>query len=186
MKPADTFPADSIRARRRRGVTLVEAVTAMAVGAVVMSAAAPGLRAAIDRRQLDGVAAQVAADLQLARSEAVARNEAVRFSLRGDAGATCYLVHTGAAAQCSCAAGRPACTGGAALIRGVAVGAAQRVAVEANVASILFDPLHGTSTPAGTVQAVAASGESVRHVVNVLGRVRSCSPGGAVSGWRAC
>jgi type IV fimbrial biogenesis protein FimT len=170
----------------QRGFSLVEAVVAIAVGAITLSTVAPGMRATIERRHLDGVAAQLAADLQYARSEAVARNQPVRMSFHADAAASCYLVHTGARALCSCAGGRPQCGGDAALLRGVAVDARRRLAVDANVASIAFDPLHGTATPAGTVRAVAGPDTAVRHVVNVLGRVRSCSPDGAVAGWRAC
>jgi type IV fimbrial biogenesis protein FimT len=61
--------------------------------------------------------------------------------------------------------------------------------VQANVASILFDPLHGTSTPTGTLRVVADSGRAVHHVVNIMGRVRTCSPAGAapvVAGYRVC
>jgi type IV fimbrial biogenesis protein FimT len=60
------------------------------------------------------------------------------------------------------------------------------VAVHANVASVLFDPLHGTSTPTGTLRLVGSGGREVQHVVNVMGRVRSCSPLGAVPGYRPC
>ena len=179
-------PARRSRAAQR-GLTLIESTVAIAVAAVTLATAVPGLRATIDRRHLDGTASQLAADLRFARTEAVARNQPVRISFHADAdGGSCYLIHTGARALCSCTAGRPACSGDAVLVRGVAVAADRGVTVEANVASILFDPLHGTSTPAGTVRAVGASGPAVHHVVNLLGRVRSCSPGGAVVGWRAC
>jgi type IV fimbrial biogenesis protein FimT len=61
--------------------------------------------------------------------------------------------------------------------------------VQGNVASILFDPLHGTSTPTGTLKIVGDSGRAVHHVVNIMGRVRTCSPVGAapaVPGFRVC
>ena len=170
----------------QRGVTLIEVAVVVAIGAITLSTVAPSLRATIERRRLDGVAAQLAADLRFTRSAAVARNEPVRISFHADGAGSCYLIHTGAKALCSCTAGRGACEGDAALIRAVALHADHGVAVSANVASILFDPLHGTSTPTGTVRAVAASGATVRHVVNVLGRVRSCAPAGALPGWRAC
>ncbi len=173
------------RGAAQRGLTLIEAAVTVAVAAVTLSTAVPALRSVIDRRHLDGTAVQLAADLRFARTEAVARNQPVRISFHADGGG-CYLIHTGSRALCSCSASRPACTGDAVLVRGVAVPTERRVTVDANVASILFDPLHGTSTPAGTVRAVAASGLAVHHVVNLLGRVRSCSPAGAVAGWRAC
>lgn len=191
--PTPAFPCTARPLTRRPharfaeyGLTLVEAVVALAIGAIVLSAAVPGMRASIERRRLDGVAAQLAADLRYARSEAMARDRTVRLSFYAHAGAGCYLIHTGAAAGCSCAGGRPACGGRALLLRGVATDDASGVAVRSNVASIGFEPLHGTATPAATVRAVAGSGDTVQHVVNILGRVRSCSSGGSVAGWPAC
>ena len=167
------------------GVSLVETAIAIAIGAIVLTSAAPGLQATLARRHLDGVALQLAGDLQFARTEAVARNEPVRVSFHADADASCWVVHTHGRALCSCEAGHAVCGSGATLIRSVAVPADRRVAVDANVGSILYDPVHGTSTPTGTLRVIGAAAE-VRHVVNVLGRVRSCSPQGAASGWRAC
>ena len=171
--------------RLPRGVSLVETAVVVAIGAILLTTAVPGLQSALARRHLDGVAAQLAGDLQFARTEAVARNEPVRISFHADAAASCWVVHTHRQALCSCEAGRAACTGEAVLIRSAAVPAARRVAVGANVGSILYDGVHGTSTPAGTLRIVGATGE-VHHVVNLLGRVRSCSPQGAAPGWRAC
>jgi type IV fimbrial biogenesis protein FimT len=120
------------------------------------------------------------------RTEAVARNVAVRLSVKEAPGGTCWVIHTGAAAQCRCVESPPAvCSGGALEIKTVVLGASDRVGVAANVASIAFDPMHGTSTPTGTLRLVDARGRAVHHVVNVMGRVRSCSPSG-VPGWRAC
>ena len=179
-------PSAKSRARRpAHGVSLVETAVVVAIGAILLSAAVPGFQLVLARRHFDGVAAQLAGDLQFARTEAVARNQPVRIDFHADAAGSCWVVHTRRQALCSCEAGRAACAGDAVLIRSVAVPAARRVAVGANVGSILYDPVHGTSTPAGTLRVVGAAGE-VDHVVNVLGRVRSCSPQGAAAGWRAC
>ena len=70
-------------------------------------------------------------------------------------------------------------------IKTVDLGAADRVALQANVASLAFDPMHGTSTPTGTPATRRSRGRAVHHVVNVMGRVRSC-PLPRVPGWRAC
>jgi type IV fimbrial biogenesis protein FimT len=171
----------------QRGLTLIEAAIVLVVTAIVAATAAPALSKLIEARRLDAAAHQLAADVQLVRSEAVARNQPIRLSFHGDSQSTCWVVHTGAAAQCSCAGGSgPAvCTGGANEIKTVVLGAAERVTVQANVASMLFDPLHGTATPAGTLRLVDGNGRAIHHIVNVMGRVRSCTPSG-VAGWRAC
>lgn len=170
----------------QRGVTLIESAIALAVVAVAATTAAPGLQDLVVRKRLEGVAAQLATELQSARGEAVARNAALRVSFYADTGGSCYVVHTGAKALCSCSAAAPArCTGDAQLLRATYLPAAQKVGVGASAGSILFDPVHGTSTPAATARVTATPG-AIHHVVNVMGRVRSCSPDGRIGGYRIC
>ncbi len=170
------------------GVTLIEACIVLAITAIVAGSAAPGMQSLIDARRLEGAATQLATDIQFVRSEAVARNEALRLSMHTAAAGSCYVVHTGNADQCSCAAasGPALCSGGAREVKTVTITTADRVGLQANVASLLFDPLHGTSTPTGTLRLTGTSGRAVHHVINVMGRVRSCSPQAAVPGYRAC
>ena len=171
---------------RQHGLSLIELVIVMVVTAIVAATAAPSLAALIDARRLDAAAHQLAADIQFVRTEAVARNRPVRLSFHTGTDSSCWVVHTGLAAQCSCSGSGPAtCSAGASEIKTVVLGRADRVGVQANVASMLFDPLHGTATPTGTVRLVDARGREVRHIVNVMGRARSCTPNG-VTGWRAC
>ena len=173
--------------RCQNGVSLVEAMIVVAVTVIVAATAAPSLANLIDGRRLDAAATALAADVQFVRTEAVARNRPIRLSFHASAASSCWVVHTGPTAQCSCAESGPAvCSGSAAQIKTVVLGAADRVTVQANVASIVFDPLHGTSTPTGTLRLIDLRGRAVHHIVNVMGRVRSCTPGGAVPGWRAC
>jgi len=168
------------------GFSLVEAAVVVAIVAIVGASALPSFGALIDARRLDSAATRLAADLQLARSEAIARNRALRLSVAAGADATCWVIHSGAAADCSCSAAGVACGNGALAIQSVVLPSAERVAVAGNVASIVFDPMHGTSTPTGTLSLSDVRGRTVRHVVNVLGRVRSCSPAGTVAGYPTC
>lgn len=167
----------------QRGLTLVEAAVVVGIVAAAATTAAPGLQRLVDQRRLDAAATRLAADLQLARNEAIARNRVVRVSRDETAG--CYLLHTGPAGGCRCSAdGGAACDDGSAAIRSVAP--QQRIALQSNTGSIAFDPLHGTVTPTATWRLIGSDGRAVHHVVNVMGRVRSCSPDGAVPGYRAC
>ena len=172
---------------RQHGVTLVEACVVIAITAVLASTAAPSFRGLIDSRRLDRAATALATDIQFVRSEAVARNQPLRLSLHAMADGSCYVIHTGAAALCSCQPSGPAqCSGGAHEVRTVVLPDAGGVRLQANVGSVLFDPLHGTSTPTGTLRVLGADSRAVHHIVNIMGRVRSCSPQAAMPGYRAC
>jgi type IV fimbrial biogenesis protein FimT len=173
-----------------RGVTLIEAAIAVALVAIVASAAVPSFTTFIETRRLDGVATRLAADLNEARAEALQRGSGLRVSLQHADWGSCYVVHTGSAGQCACDAAGPArCTDGALAVKAVRLSAADGIRLQSDVDSMRFDPLHGTATPTATWKLVAASGRAVHHVVNIMGRVRSCSPrvvAPAVPGWRAC
>jgi len=174
---------------RQRGITVVEAAIAMAIAAIAASAVVPGLGSVVEKQRLEGVASQLASDLQQARAQAVLRNTGLRLSIHAAPWGSCYVVHSGAVGQCECEASGPAvCSGSAQPLKTVRLALADRIALQANVASLRFDPLHGTSTPAGTLRVVGGSGRAIHHVVNVMGRVRTCSPQGAaqVAGYPGC
>jgi len=133
----------------QEGITLIEACVTLAVATVVATGAIPSMQQLLDARRFDGAASQLAGDLQFTRISAVARNQRIRFTLQTDATGSCYVIHTGNADACRCGSSGPAvCGSGANEIRTVRLPASDRVLVQANVASILFDPVHGTSTPA--------------------------------------
>lgn len=168
-----------------RGFTLVEAACVLAVCAITATSAAPQLRQMLDQRRLIGTAAELAADLQLARTAAIAGNQVVRWTWH--AGSGCYVLQTGSAAQCTCGDSGPAtCQAGATALRTVRLEPAGRLTLQTNTASMAFDPLHGTVSPTATLRLSSADGRAIHHVVNVMGRVRSCSPAAAVVGQPAC
>ena len=166
------------------GFTLVEVAIVLGITAVLAALAWPGIGSLIEKRRLDGVASALAGDLQFSRSEAIARNESVYFTaLSSGEGDACWLVHTGPAADCSCASG---CTGDAALLRKTKLPAADGVRLHAPARSLHFDPELGTCTPTGTFELVSPSGNAVHQIINVMGRVRTCSPHARVAGHAAC
>ncbi len=171
---------------RRRGLTLIECLIALAIAAIVLGSALPGFGQMIERRHLEGTAAQLATDIRHTRSLAVAHDGGQRIGFRSDAAGSCYVVHDGPAGACQCqASGAAQCITGATARRTVFFPADGPVQVRANVGSILFHPVHGTSTPTGTLRVVARSGAAVHQIVNLMGRTRACSPNG-VAGYPAC
>src|SRR4051812_36951998 len=77
----------------QRGVTLIEGAVVMAIGAITVTTAAPGFQSFVEKQRLDGAAAQLATDIQLARAEAMLRNTGVRLSLQSKPWGSCYVIH---------------------------------------------------------------------------------------------
>lgn len=174
------------RAQRQRGLTLIEAATVTGIVAVLVGITLPSFSELTQRRQVEGTAAQLETDLQLARSEAVARNESVRLAFARGAHGSCYVMHSGPAGSCTCdGGGTVVCTPDAQVLRSVHQAAGFPVQIQSNSASLLFDAVKGTVTPTATMRVQAPVG-NIHQVVNVMGRVRSCSPDGRVAGYRRC
>jgi type IV fimbrial biogenesis protein FimT len=174
---------------QQRGLTLIELSTALSIVAVTATTAISGFGDLLQKRRTEGLAAEIASDLQFVRTEAVMRNQGVRISFGSDAeGARCYVIHTGAADACSCLGNAPTgpatCEPGVAEIKTVrlSTGGTQ---LRANVASMLYDP-RGTVSPTATLQVRDAQGRQLNQVVNLLGRVRTCAVGGGWAGYRPC
>lgn len=174
---------------KQTGVTLVELCMVLAIIAIVLGTALPSFAGHLEKQRIEGVATRLVSGLRFARSEAVRLNERVRLTLQNMPWGTCAVVHTGTAHACQCNETDTACIDGAQVLHSLRVPSGERVTLAGNVTSIVFDPLHGTSTPAGTLRVVGASGRAIHEVVNITGRVRMCSPRGAkssVAGYPTC
>ena len=190
-RPRRVDPSHPRRRGRRSvaGVSLVECLVVIGLVAVIAASAAPSFQSLLARRAVEGLASELATDLLWARSEAVARNDGVRVTF--DSVHACYVVQAGDDGECRCsgeAQGSVAtvCTGTTTALKTGRVPASPAVSLQASVRSTRFDPQFGTATPAFTDSIEGVTGLAVRHVVNLMGRVRSCSPGGAMPGYRAC
>jgi type IV fimbrial biogenesis protein FimT len=175
-------------AQTQHGVSLIESMIVLFVLSIVIGTAVPSLQSLRQRADLAGVAAQLETDVQFARSQALAMNRTVRLSLAEAAGGTCYLVHTGAATACRCGSTsqQAVCEGDAELLRAVKLNADGAVQVRSASKSVTFDPHRGTVTPTATLRVEARDGQAIHQIVNLLGRVRSCSPQGRNAGEAAC
>lgn len=172
--------------RRQTGFSLVESLLGVAITCVALGSALPEFQAVKERRHLEGVSAQLETDIQLARSEAVTRNHTLRLAFASTAAGSCYVVHTGRSSECSCNPdGNSICTGSAKILRATGFKADGAVQLRSNVSSIVFDPIQGTLTPTGTFRFTGAKNSEVRLVVNIMGRVRACTPT-RVAGYVTC
>lgn len=170
----------------QRGWTLVEALISLSVSAIALGTAVPGFHEARERRHIDGAAAQLETDLQMARSLAVLHNRTVRVGFRSDSSGSCYVVHSGGPGACTCdASGAAICTTGAEALRSMGYPADLPLTLTSNAASMAFEHVRGTVTPTSTVR-ITGRGRAVHIVTNIMGRVRACSPSSASPGYPAC
>jgi len=183
--PAAARPALQRAARAQRGFTLTEGLICVTVLLLAVSAALPSFGTARDQRRVEGAAAQLETDLQLTRSLAVAQNRTVRFEIGRDDHGTCYVVHNGAAGDCTCSPQGAVCKPGLQAHRHQHFAEDTGLTIQANVGSMVFDPLKGTVSPTATLR-VEGTRHSIRQVVNIMGRIRSCSPDGAIAGYKTC
>ena len=172
---------------RQRGISLIENLIVLAVTAITAGIALPSLDQTRELRRLEAAAAQVRSDLQMARSLAVARNETLRVTFVGPAESNCYVIHTGSIGNCSCTAdGNAVCVGNPELLRVVHLDANTGLRLQSSARSIAFDAVKGTITPTATVRMLSSNGSAIHQVINVMGRVRTCSPAPALSGFSPC
>ena len=190
MNHRTTVATSTHRARTAvRGTSMVEALMVLAVAAISLGTAVPEFQQTRLHRHLDGAAAQLETDIQLTRSRAVAERRNLRMTFMQDGGGSCYVVHSGDADSCTCAAsGQAQCSHGEAPARSVRFDNSHPVKLQTNVRSIVFSPNLGTSTPTGTLKLQTSPTHTVHAVVNVMGRVRHCAPDSAtsVTGYPRC
>lgn len=178
--------------KRQRGVTLVEAAATLCICGISATIAVGTLSTTLVKQRLAGVSAELATDLRYARSEAVARGQQVRIAFFTSEPASCYVIHTGPKGSCSCnSVGVTTCSADAQQLKTQHMAHDRRVRlIDRSIDnSIGFNPTNGTVTPTLTVNAIADDGRTISTIVNIMGRVKHCTPRNEnerVSGYPIC
>jgi type IV fimbrial biogenesis protein FimT len=160
---------------RRRGLTLLELLIALAVLAIVATVALPSFGSVSQRARLRAAAEMLASDLAEARFESARAGRPLHLWLDGGA-AWCWSVAT--AADCGC---REAAS--CQLKRVLAREHGGIELLEARPAS--FDPA-GTAAVVGGAVLRSSAGDALKVELSALGRARVCAASGSVPGYPAC
>ena len=171
------------------GFTLIELMIVLAVLAIVVSIAVPNLRVMIANTQIRSVAESVRNGLQLARAEAVKRNESVRFTLNADKswqlGCVTVVADLDGDGQADCPA--------VIMQKGVKEGGGGSVTV-AGAGQVTFTSLGTSAGIAGqlslvdfTSTTIAVGTRPLRITLGTGGNARMCDPSIVTAGdARAC
>jgi type IV fimbrial biogenesis protein FimT len=177
-----------MKTRGVRGFTLIELIVALVVLAILAAVAMPSMGSFFARKRVEGVATELATDLQYARSEAVQRNTTVRITF----GTGCYVIHTVGSSATSCTQASGATLGtGAIGIKTVQLDAnsSASLAPVASLTYVAFDSVRGmaswdgTNTTQGAIDITSNAGPpwQLRVSVTAVGRTRTCSPNGSLT-----
>lgn len=178
-----------------QGFTIIELMIVVVIAAILIVIAAPSFADFLAKRRIEGTMAELATDVQFARSEAVSRNEAVRMTF----GTGCYVIHraviSGSAAAVTCTRASKSITAGAE-IKTVQLDANRPVTLVPTVTFFEFDPVRGMASnnlspvadgrvdvcvknPSNETCGTAAKDWRLQAVLTLMGRVETCSPSGA-------
>ena len=157
--------------RKQRGTTAVELLVTVAVTVITLGVAVPSFGDTLNRRRLESAANELGSDLQWARTEAVRRGlnvwltttAATQYSIRFvDASNTTQTLKS------------------VTLPNGLSVTPSQQATFD-SVRGILGD----TAPPTFAISSTHTAAK-IDVVLNLMGRVQMCSPGGGLTGYKTC
>jgi len=182
-----------IHCERQKGFTLLELMITVAVLAIVITIAVPSMRSAAEKRRTTGAAEEIYSQLQLARSEAIARSQPVFMNI--SAGAD-WAIGVSNDAACDPSDNIPACilpdtTNNNPITHRFTSDDHRDVSIATTANQITFQSQRGTANGANIdITSTGDTGYVMSVVVGPLGQVSMCSSNADiskhVSGYRPC
>lgn len=164
--------------RQSRGFTLVELCASVGICAALVGQAVPAMGSLRQQQTLRNSADTLAGDLRLARSEAARLGQSVYFRISARGGNACYLMYIGRKDDCDCAGGQPVCLrGGSQVIKAEWLPVNSQMQLRSNAETLQFQHRQGLVTQTGSIDIGVSGGQTIRQVVAITGRVRSCYVG---------
>lgn len=189
------------RRRPRSGLTLIELMITVTIGAILLALAVPQMREYIARKRVSGTATELAGDIRLARSMVQQQNQPIWINFGSTSDFTCYVLYTeGAGADiCDCTrTSTPMCTvtpGGGAddsiALRSVIIQRNTGIAVTATAPNLRYTQPVGAPRVYGGASAEAevsggSLGGSVKLILSGLTRATICSLSGHTAEFGDC
>jgi len=174
--------------RQARGFTLVELCASVGICAALLGQAVPSMNTFHQEQKLRMSAQTLADDLHLARGEAARLSDSVFFRVSGKGANACYVIYIGNRNDCDCGGGKTVCQSSAShVIKTEWLPASQPVALSSNAETLQFQHRLGLVTQTGSIDLSLKNGTTIRQVVAITGRVRSCYVGSQkVAGMAKC
>ncbi len=182
--------------RQRTGLTLIELMVALAIIAILVAIGVPSLRLFMMQQRLKATAAELLADVQLARSASLTQREnLVTVTFGSNASTTCYAVvpRTDIASSCDCT------KGGASTCAddlGKALPASRLVSIDrtsgvsvTSTDTLYFQAINGMMANRASASALitATPGGQLQLNVSATGLPSLCVPAGSnITGFPAC
>lgn len=158
--------------------------------AIVGALALPAFRGMLElrhRQKLQAVASSLYTDIQYARSESLRSGNTLHLNFSNPGQGSCYWIHVGKTNACVCSSqGLVVCNSTGELLRSSWLPNGSDAKINSNVPRMTFQGDRGTVSSAGTVVVNHVSGLEMRHIVSIMGRIRTCAPNGAGTDLAAC
>jgi hypothetical protein len=115
-------------------------------------------------------------------------SDSVFFRISGKGANACYVMYIGTKDDCDCAGGNAVCKRSSSyVIKAEWLPTTQPVRLSSNAETLQFQYIQGLVTQTGSIDLSLSGGQSIRQVVALTGRVRSCYVGtNKVSGMPKC
>ena len=167
---------------RLSGFTLIEMMVTLSVATILTVVAVPNMQSMLQRRQLEGAAGEVYANLLLARSQAIEKNQSAFVSFSGSGTGWAYGLDDDS--SCNPTLSSDCTVNGAARVYAGSTWSNVSLAhpFAGNVLS--FESRRGLPSASGTIQLTSTAGQ-INVSVSPIGYVSICSSQ-RLGGYSAC
>lgn len=192
-----TIEMRSLRPRRQfLGLTMIELLITLTIGAILLALAVPSMREYIARKRVSGTATELAADIRLARSMVQQQNQPIWINFGSTSNYTCYVVFTEGdqLGACECArTSTPMCdaaTDPPIPLRSVFVKSNTGITITSSAANLRYLQAVGAPVSYGGTAEVEVNGGSlggrVKVILTGLTKATICSLAGHTAEFGAC